>query len=367
MTKNTIYVKVQPQDWSQDGKITSSYMENWYIMGEDSIEIRNRFTDFSGWEHPYNAQELPAFYTVSYLDSFVCYTGQNPWSNGSLTYFHNLGDWGSGSDGTALSYRFRQSNTETWCAWFNSERDFGLGLFVPNVDMFLGGRYAYNGTTNPKAISCGYVAPHKAVKLVSYQSLEYRYLLTTGSVADIRETFTRHKDFTTNEGLTTFGQNTRLPDDNFDMTNLDFTLEDRFPILVDYNYGQGEYDAKEQAVKITVNGGGYDPFVYLDFQIGESTYRAEDYRTIEIVCMIPESNSHPTNYMQLFLATGDTATAIGGNSVGTEVISDGEYHTLSFDVSNLSFWSGVINKIRIDYFGEGANGDVIYIKSITLK
>ena len=93
LSDNEIYVKSQPQDWALDNQITPSYMENHYILHEDYVEVKNRFTDFSGWEHPYGAQELPAFYTVSYLGDYVCYEGIRPWTGDELSHYHDLGFW----------------------------------------------------------------------------------------------------------------------------------------------------------------------------------------------------------------------------------------------------------------------------------
>ena len=41
----------------------------------------------------------------------------------------------------------------------------------------------------------------------SYQPIEYSYLLTAGSLDEIREVFTQHRDFDPNEGL-----NIKIPD-----------------------------------------------------------------------------------------------------------------------------------------------------------
>ena len=42
---NSVYIKAQPQDWSLNGQITPSYMENTYIVYEDTIRVDNRFVD----------------------------------------------------------------------------------------------------------------------------------------------------------------------------------------------------------------------------------------------------------------------------------------------------------------------------------
>ena len=71
--------------------------------------------------------------------------------------------------------------------------------------------------------------------------------------------------------------------------------------------------------------------------------------------------------MELFLSAGATKGATAGKSVTKSLVVDGEYHTLTIDVSDLEFWSGQINQIRLDYFSGAAVDDVIYIKSIEFK
>ena len=83
--------------------------------------------------------------------------------------------------------------------------------------------------------------------------------------------------------------------------------------------------------------------------------------------MCPTSNSRETNYMELFLMTGDIKTATGGKSIGGTIYADGQYHTLTLNLSELSFWTGDIHGIRLDYFGAADDGDTIFVKSITLQ
>ena len=364
ISDNEIYVKSQPQDWALDNQITPSYMENRYILHEDYVEVKNRFTDFSGWEHPYGAQELPAFYTVSYLGDYVCYEGVRPWTGDELSYYHDLGFWGSSNEGEPIANtHYRKSNSETWCAWYNAQDDFGMGIYVPNIDTYLGGRLLYNGTKEANGGPCNYVSASRTVKLVSFESLEYDYLLATGSVAQIRETFTAHKDFSSNPDLNgdRFGKPQRYPDEVGDMISLDFSNQDTCTVLM------GEHDEAEQAMKLVIDGNGADPQLMIDYTLAPSTYTAEDYSSIEITYMCPTSNSRETNFMELFLMTGDIKTATGGKSTGGTIYADGQYHTLTLNLSELSFWTGDIHAIRLDYFGAAVDGDTIYLKSIILK
>jgi len=211
--EHSVYIKSQPQDWSMNGRITPSYMENTYILDGDYIRVDNRFTDFSGWKHPCRSQEVPAFYTVSCLDRFTWYGGTKPWTNDELSVRTDLKFWGDPRYASDSAFHIRESNTETWCAWTNTDADYGLGLYVPNTDYYTGGRHEYDHSPDPLSVSCNYVAPLVAVQIKPFTPIEYSYLMTAGSVAEIREKFTVAKDFATNESLKNNGRSIRVPDD----------------------------------------------------------------------------------------------------------------------------------------------------------
>ncbi len=198
----SIYIKAQPRDWAKK-EIAPCYMENVYTIYSDRIQVDNRFVDFSGYKnHNLTHQELPAFYTIGYLNTFEFYNGTESWTNGELAVEDSLEFWGESKN---PYFRLRKGNTETWCAWVNKSDDFGIGLYVPNVDMFIAGRHAYESdvdATDSASGSCSYVAPINSLRLVSYEDFEYSYLITTGSTQDIRDLFNQHKDFEDNEDLT---------------------------------------------------------------------------------------------------------------------------------------------------------------------
>ncbi len=210
---HAVYIKSQPQDWSMNGRITPSYMENTYTLEEDYIRVDNRFTDFSGWLHPCTAQEVPAFYTVSCLDRFTWYGGTKPWTGDALSVRTDLNFWGDPKYASDSAFHIKESNTETWCAWTNTDADYGLGLYVPNTDYYTGGRHMYDHSPDPMSPSCNYVAPLVAVRIKPFTPIEYSYLMTAGSVAEIREKFTARKDFADNVSLKHNGRSMRVPDD----------------------------------------------------------------------------------------------------------------------------------------------------------
>lgn len=383
VTEYSVYVKSQPMDWSKDGEITPSYMENTYTLYSDRVQVDNRFTDFSNWTHRMTSQEVPAFYTLSYLSTFSFYNGTKPWTNDTLSYRDDLNFWGDSTWHGDCTFRLRASNTETWCAWSNTKDDFGIGLYVPNVDSFLAGRHAFNNSKESTNGATNYVAPVNFILLKSFESLEYSYLITTGSLADIRATFTEHKDFATNATLDKNGQDHRVPD-NAVITNeysyadaeqggdntstgeltahLDLTVKGNAAHLVASNNSSIAYKSSELGTALTVKGS--DPHVTIVY---DGAFSADTYKVIEITYMLPTSNSKGNNTADLFLCAGDVTNPDANASVRESLTADGQYHTLVIDLSGKSFWQGDIHKLRFDFLDGCEVGDVMYVKSIVLR
>lgn len=215
---DSIYIKSQPRDWGKIDYLTPSYMENTYSLDGDMIRVDNRFVDFSGWKHPQNCQELPAFYTVSYFDRFTFYDGNNPWEDAELITRDNLHFWGESKYDNECNYTLKEGNTETWSAWVSQREDYGIGMFVPETDILKAGRYKYNCSKDPLNDATNYTAPLDIIGLVSYVPLEYSYLMTCGSVSEIRNRFKERKDLIKNEALRINCRVCRKPKDAEDFT-----------------------------------------------------------------------------------------------------------------------------------------------------
>ncbi len=179
----SIYVKCQPLDWAQKNMRTPSYMENTYTIADGIIKVDNRFVDFSGYTHRNAHQELPAFYTISYLSDFVFYNGSNAWKGEALTVKKDLPFWAGNSD----AY-FNLKSKETWCAWV-APTGYGIGVYTPMAEILLAGRHMYNGSKDAHNGATNYVAPLITYKLKTLEAFEYSYYITTGSVEEIRAEF----------------------------------------------------------------------------------------------------------------------------------------------------------------------------------
>lgn len=364
ITENSIYIKAQPQDWSLNNQLTPSYMENTYTLYDDRVQVDNRFTDYSGWEHPFAGQELPAFYTVSYLDTFVWYNGEDSWTGDALSSKNNLPFWGDHAG--ECTFVLREKNTETWCAWINGADDYGLGVYAPNIDQLKAGRYMFDGSKSDMAESTGYVAPVNILKMVSFKPIEYSYLLTAGSASEIRGIFTQYKDFTDNKTLHENYQSSRLPSVDGDITKLDFTGGKNLALLTNPNDTTILYDESEGAVKLTAGSLG-DVNVTIPYGSNPTPLSASDYTTLKIEYRIPAGNSATSYQSDIFICAGDITGPDGNARIRVGLIADGEYHTLEVKLSSNSYWKGDIHMIRFDYFDFSAAGDVMYVRSVNLE
>ena len=364
VTSDSVYIKSQPQDWSLNGQITPSYMENTYTLTEEYIRVDNRFVDFSGWEHPYSHQELPAFYTVSYLDKFTWYNGSDGWTGAPLSSRADLNFWGDARYAEDCRFFVKEGNEETWCSWTSSQDDFGIGLYVPNIDMLYAGKFSYNGSKSAMDNATNYVAPLMTLKMTSFVPIEYSYLITTGSVAEIRATFTAHKDFADNASLHNNYRSMRVTE--LDYTDLDFSNQAAMAAVGDGYNTEITYNSTQKAMRLKVTT-AHDPQVPLKYSGASEPLYAENYSTLEIRYMIPVSNKESSYVCDLFLCTGSKTSPDGSERTRISLIKDGEWHTAVVDLASLSFWRGKVNLIRFDYFDSCAEGDVMYVREIALR
>lgn len=364
ITDTSVYIKSQPCDWAKNGSYTPFYTENTYTMEEDHIRVDNRCVDFSGWEHPHHGQETPAMYTVSYLDTFACYNGDKPWTGDDLTICRDLPFW---DHGRQIVY-FNEKNTETWYAWYSEEDNVGIGVYVPGIDT-VGGGQSQPGVRDKSDMgdSTSFGAGWNILRMKAFEPLEYSYLLTAGSLETIRDTFTAHKEFTANPDL----REDRLPQEAPYMPTTPEELEDldlrwaaKGFILV--RNAEMVYDTDEGALKLTtVND---DAFIVLTYGSTGVQLNAEDYTTFKVEYKILTTNKRDNYAAELYPCAGDTTEPSAGNLMWLPgLVKDGEYHTLTVDLTKSVSWSGEVHLIRFDHFNGSEPGDVMYIKSITLE
>lgn len=188
---NTLYIKCRPMDWAQNRMPTPSYMENTYTITDMGIVVDNRFVDFFyGMNHGSRHQELPAFYTISYLGVFHYYNGTKPWTGDAYETLPNEEFWaGRGS----AYHNIKSGNTETWAMWTDKD-GYGIGLYVPGIEIMLAGRFSYNGSKDPANGATNYVAPLKTMGIRCFEPWEYTYVIAAGTIDEMRATFQNYHE-----------------------------------------------------------------------------------------------------------------------------------------------------------------------------
>ena len=188
VTDNEIYVKCRPLDWGKTAEhITPSYMEAWYTLENGLMRATCRFVDYSGYPQATTTQELPAFYCVEPLNTFVYYSGGEPWSEDNTKKTEsNLAFWGEVTD------QFFTCN-ENWAAYIGDDADsFGIGLYCPGQTNMLTGVFNKDGSTTvePSTESpTSYIAAVDTFTFKSFNPFSYAYYITTGNVDTIRNNF----------------------------------------------------------------------------------------------------------------------------------------------------------------------------------
>lgn len=364
----SVYVKVQPMDWGQRDWFCPAYMENTYTVDGDFIRVDNRYVEFSNYDNPYAGQELPAFYVIGYLNEFFWYDGDKSWTGAPLSSETDLEMIWTATEHTGnFAVPVKVGNTETWCAMYSSADNYGVGLYVPNVDQLSSMTYeSADPSKNAKGTPCAYMMAAREIKLVSYDPLEYSYLITCGSIDEIRATFTANKDFAANAGLDRNSVDRRVPGGSMDPREIDGTDPSHAAFFTMGHAGcRAEFDDDEQGIRLSATV--EDPYFHLLFTSVDEQPLAEDYKGIEITYRIPaETSARVHDGFQIFLVCGDDKEAQGGKSVDGTYIADGKYHTLFIDFSSKSFWQGKINMLRYDFLNQITPGDSVVIRSIRL-
>ena len=193
LSEEEIYIKCRPLDWAKEKEfITPSYMEAWYTVEGENVHVKCRFTDFSGYPAIDAEQELPAFYCIEPLNTFVYFDGTEPFSkDNKLVTNSELGFW-------AEEGYPKFTSVEHWAAYRGEFSDsFGIGVYMPTHDTFLTGVYRRGETTEKdpsKDDPTSYIAVVKTNHFESFKPMEYDYFISTGTTEEIRNNFKEISD-----------------------------------------------------------------------------------------------------------------------------------------------------------------------------
>ena len=190
ISPDTIYIKCQPRDWAP-ALITSSYMENTYILHDYYLEIKNKFTDYSAYIPEIREQECPAIYAVRNFEYFAFYDGSKPFSNDTMTKIRTKGN-------DAENRLIKRNMSEYWGGLVNKE-NFGVGIYVPNLKSGIFSTFGYANISNPtdklfnirlsKHPATSYMTLITKLAFKSFKPVEYTSFLTSGNIEEMRNIF----------------------------------------------------------------------------------------------------------------------------------------------------------------------------------
>lgn len=175
-----IYVRCIPMHWPMDNYPGECTFETWYRLNGDRVEVTARLNNArpDKTRYPATTQELPAVYTNGVWCKLVSYTGDQPLTGGPLTEICTKEN-GRGWPWVAFPA------TEHWAALVDDD-NYGLGVYNPATNNFIGGFSGEKGWGGPKDANTGYISPEQQEVLDHDIVYTYHYALIVGELDTIR-------------------------------------------------------------------------------------------------------------------------------------------------------------------------------------
>jgi len=325
----SLYVKCVPMQWPLKDVPGDCTFESWLRLDGTSVQATARINNAREDKTVYSArmQELPAVYTNGPYYRLLTYDGAEPFADKPLSRIEKKpeqkGPWA------------HWLATENWAALVN-DQDFGLGVCVPGCVRFSGGFAGKPGAGGPHDDPTGYIAPNKLEILDHNIQYEFKYWLTLDTLKNIRR-----KAVGLNEGrgrplcfqFTQDRQSWTL----VNATDTGWPMVNEWKVLLE----------KKDPQLISPVG----------------CWSADEYRklTIEAAIQSSEKQAH------LYWARHDAPHFSPQRLVSFPVQPDGEYHTISVDLSKSPEFKGRIVQFRLDPCESGAAGQFIRLRSFRLE
>lgn len=189
VTSKTITVKVQPYDASND-TVADSYIETVYTLFSDCVQAKISVSDFYEFGHENKEKQyVPSVVSMAKLSDLYSYTGSEAWTNGAYTKLSS-------------SVEFPTSSSERWLVSSDGTSSVCLGIYAPSADGIEVKGITYSLYENEYLPTNG-----------TYTSY---YLMTAGSMSDVRSVFLTNKDFAPEDGM-----NVQRPAGDYDSYSVD--------------------------------------------------------------------------------------------------------------------------------------------------
>lgn len=327
-TGTELYVETQPLQWALKDVPGQCTFEDWITLNGNVVTVQNRLTNArtdTSQQFAAMDQELPAVYTVGTLSQLLTYTGTQPFTSGPTTTITNSGPpW----------VYFRA--TENWAAYLNSS-GWGLGVYSPGTDSFIGGFAGTPGSGGTSSTNTGYIAPTRREILDSNIVYNYTYNLILGTSASIRSYVYNNQPNT----LPNYQfQGNRQSWSYVNASDSGFPVTDHLHVLL----------------------GSSDPEMISPY----CAFQAAAVPTLYIRAAFSVANS--SDQAQLFWEADNGALPMSSTqSYSFSIIDDGQYHTYALNLASVAGWTGEISQLRFDPIAAGAPGDYMNIQFISYQ
>ena len=181
----SLYLKCQPMQWPLDDVPGECTFESWLALDGAVVHARARLNNARADHRQYPArdQELPAVYTNGPLYRLMTYRGPRPFQNEPLERVEKL----AGEPGPSAHWQA----TEHWAALVRDD-DWGLGVWAPGCQRFIGGFAGKPGSGGAHDEPTGYLAPIQVETLDHNIQYEFEYVLIPGRLDEIRRYVYEH-------------------------------------------------------------------------------------------------------------------------------------------------------------------------------
>jgi len=178
--EDSIYVKSIPMQWPLSNVPGECFFESSIKIKDNIVKVNNRITNNrkDKTQYPARSQELPAVYVNAPYHRLVTYKGNKPFE------YEPVSEIPQKSETEPVWSRWQA--TENWVAHLNDD-DYGLGIYTPEVQSYIGGFFGKKGVGGTKDSATGYCAPILDEILDHNIIYDYTYNLCVGSLTQIRK------------------------------------------------------------------------------------------------------------------------------------------------------------------------------------
>ncbi|MBQ7671092.1 MAG: hypothetical protein IJS45_10300 [Clostridia bacterium] len=148
-----------------------------------------------------------------------------------------------------------------------------------------------------------------------------------------------------------------------DYSNLVFDSSNALRLFSSTGYMTLNYSQTEKAVSMTATGSNKDMHTTLVFDKTKPVSATSNKYAV-LTYKVPSSMSAASPVTQLFFSSGNISSANETTSVSFTAEKGSSFRSRIIDLSEYSWWGGIISRIRIDPFKASNKGDAFYLYSL---